>query len=514
MRSLLGLFWLKKMVAGPEENPRTVVKMLYMKHLVATTIAALMLLPAAGTPAVAAPAVPVAGAFNPVSIDQNKTRIFMPLKNVKVLKKASGVSTWVMEVSSDSSSLYLLERGVSMGPIHKLRIQTFEGRTYIKADWRYAAPVTVKVRPGGLEVIFQHKQLPPQFNTIATGVKYWEGQRWTGAGPIRVRALRLDPEKVRLEPVVATSGNHMGLAPVSHLARRAGAIAAINGGFFAPRTGEPQGTLVVHHNLVSRTMLNRPSFWVKKDGSAFIQTVKPGAVLKLEDGTPLTINGVNETAQRNRTTLYTAHYGRTSRTVPDPSRWEYAIDQAGQVVAEGNGNLAIPAGGYVVSGQGKSYFDLRKWIGLGQAVKVAFGIDPAIQHGMGGGPVIMQKGAVKVLTANQRFQADVVRSRAPRTAIGILRDGSYMLVTIDGHRPGYSVGATLTELGNTMKGLGVVEAMNLDGGGSTTMWVKGRVANRPSDGRERAVSNALLVLPRDRQVASALYGMLAANLAY
>ena len=147
-------------------------------------------------------------------------------------------------------------------------------------------------------------------------------------------------------------------------------------------------------------------------------------------------------------------------------------------------------------------------------MKVGFGIDPAIQHGMGGGPVIMQKGYVKVVTANQKFQADVVRSRAPRTAVGILRDGSYMLVTIDGHRPGYSVGATLTELGNTMKGLGVVEAMNLDGGGSTTMWVKGRVANRPSDGFERSVSNALLVLPRDRQVASALYGMLATNVAY
>ena len=38
------------------------------------------------------------------------------------------------------------------------------------------------VRSGGLEVIFFHKQLPPQFNTIANGVKYWEGQRWTGAG--------------------------------------------------------------------------------------------------------------------------------------------------------------------------------------------------------------------------------------------------------------------------------------------------------------------------------------------
>jgi exopolysaccharide biosynthesis protein len=65
-----------------------------------------------------------------------------------------------------------------------------------------------------------------------------------------------------------------------------------------------------------------------------------------------------------------------------------------------------------------------------------------------------------------------------------------------------------------MKDLGAVEALNLDGGGSTTLWMRGHVINRPSDGAERPVSNALLVLPKDHQVASALYGMLATNLAY
>ena len=184
------------------------------------------------------------------------------------------------------------------------------------------------------------------------------------------------------------------------------------------------------------------------------------------------------------------------------------------MIAEGNGSLAIPAGGYVISGQGKAYFDLRKWIGLGQEVKVSFGLDPSVVHAVGGGPVIMQKGKVHIVTAAQRFQADVVRSRAPRTAVGLTKDGGYMLVCIDGHRPGYSVGATLGELATTMKEFGAVEALNLDGGGSTTFWMQGHVANRPSDGRERPVSNALLVLPKERQVASALYGMLATNQAY
>lgn len=514
MRSFLGLLWLKNLVAGSDDNPRMDDMIMPMKRLVATTIMAMLFATTTSPSAVAAPALPVAGAFNPVSIDRNKTRVFLPLRNVKVLKRTSSVTGWVMEVSSESSSLYLLERAVNQGALHKLRIQTFEGKTYIKADWRYAAPVDVDVRSGGLEVIFHHRKLPPQYRTVASGVRYWEGQRWTGAGPMRVRVLKLDPDKVKLEPVIATSGNKMGLAPVSHLAKRAGAIAAINGGFFSPRTGEPQGTLVLNHNLVSRTMLNRPSLSLKQDGSAFIKTIKPAASLKLEDGTVMAMSGVNEVAKRNRVTLYTAHYGKTSRTVADPSRWEYAINGEGQVVAEGNGNVAIPPGGYVVSGQGKGYFDLRKWIGLGQQLKVSFGMDPTVKHAVGGGPVLMQKGQVKVVTSQQRFQADILKGRAPRSAIGLTRDGQYMLVAIDGRRAGYSVGATLHELAATMKELGAVDALNLDGGGSTTMWMRGRVINRPTDGIERPVSNALLVLPREQQTASIFYGMLAANMAY
>lgn len=513
MKSLLGLFWLKNLVAGSYDNKRSVHRMFSMKRLVATAMIAGMLLPSTVITAEAAP-VSAAAAFNPVSIDGHKTRIFLPLKNVKITKRQSTVTSWQMELSSDSTGMYSLERAVHSGALHHLRIQMFEGKTYIHADWRYAAPVTVDVRSGGVDIFFYHQKADPHFRTVASGVRYWEGQRWTSGGPMRIRALKLDADKIRLEPVIATPGSKMGLGTVSHLARRSGAIAAVNGGFFSPRTGEPQGTLVLNHNLVSRTMLNRPSIWFKRDGSAYIKSAKPSASVSLEDGTHMTVNGVNELPKHNRVTLYTAHYGRTSRTIPDASRWEYALNESGLVVAEGNGNLAIPAGGYVLSGQGKAYHDLRKWIGLGQEVKVGFGIDPAVQHAVGGGPVLVQKGRVHVLTASQRFQGDILRGRAPRTAVGITKDGGYMLVCIDGRRPGYSVGATLAELASTMKELGAVEALNLDGGGSTTLWLRGHVVNHPADGVERPVSNALLVLPKDHQVASALYGMLATNLAY
>lgn len=84
--------------------------------------------------------------------------------------------------------------------------------------------------------------------------------------------------------------------------------------------------------------------------------------------------------------------------------------------------------------------------------------------------------------------------KAPRTAIGVLPDGRVVIVTVDGRQPGYSVGMTPRELADFMVGLGCIDAMNLDGGGSTSLVIDGMLANRPSDAAgQRAVGSAVLV---------------------
>jgi hypothetical protein len=93
---------------------------------------------------------------------------------------------------------------------------------------------------------------------------------------------------------------------------------------------------------------------------------------------------------------------------------------------------------------------------------------------------------------------DFARKRHPRTGVGVTRDSTtILLVTVDG-RQAASVGMTLEEFGHLMLSLGAFQALNLDGGGSTTMVVDGAVANMPSDlTGERAVANCLVVLRQD-----------------
>jgi exopolysaccharide biosynthesis protein len=121
---------------------------------------------------------------------------------------------------------------------------------------------------------------------------------------------------------------------------------------------------------------------------------------------------------------------------------------------------------------------------------------------LGGRPVLVRDSAV-VAEVDSVGGPGFATARHPRTAVGIARDGRRLLiVVVDGRQKQYSDGATLRELADIMRGLGARDAINLDGGGSSTLVYADpsaagalRIANRPSDpAGERPVGNALAVV--------------------
>jgi len=111
-----------------------------------------------------------------------------------------------------------------------------------------------------------------------------------------------------------------------------------------------------------------------------------------------------------------------------------------------------------------------------------------------GGPVLVVAGKVqRIRKAGDSYEFSSMTERHPRTAVGWNEEYFY-LVEVDGRQGNLSVGMTLNELGGYMAELGCREAMNLDGGGSATLWYLGKVRNRPCDGRERLIANSLLVV--------------------
>jgi hypothetical protein len=107
---------------------------------------------------------------------------------------------------------------------------------------------------------------------------------------------------------------------------------------------------------------------------------------------------------------------------------------------------------------------------------------------VGGAPLLLRDGRI-VGECNSGCGAQ------PRTGVGVTAAGKILLVVVDGRQPKWSLGPTVREFAEIMADLGAVTALNLDGGGSSEMVIEGEVVNRPSDGQERSISNAILVLP-------------------
>lgn len=101
-----------------------------------------------------------------------------------------------------------------------------------------------------------------------------------------------------------------------------------------------------------------------------------------------------------------------------------------------------------------------------------------------------------VRSREEKIPNDIAKGRAPRTAVGLKKDGTVLVLVVDG-RSSDSKGLTLQELATYFLRLGARDAVNFDGGGSSIMVINGEVVNKPSDGRERMVSMALGLYPKD-----------------
>jgi hypothetical protein len=171
-------------------------------------------------------------------------------------------------------------------------------------------------------------------------------------------------------------------------------------------------------------------------------------------------------------------------------------DLPGQVVeVRRGGRTPIPGGGAVLQATGADAARLEQLAVPGTPFVSRLILKPwweQVADAIGGGPALVRKGRL-ALPTTEGFTSDQLLVRHPRTAVGQLQDGRVVLVAVDG-RSARSYGLTMRQLADELVRIGVVTGMALDGGGGTTLAFDGELLNDPSDGSERAVSDALMVL--------------------
>lgn len=285
-------------------------------------------------------------------------------------------------------------------------------------------------------------------------------------------------------------------------------IAAVNGDHFIPDRGRFQG-LPIGASIADGEILHSPyprsALILAPDGSARIAILTLHGLLVRPDGKQHALTAVNHPRGRDAMVLYSSRFGGSTRTAaagvevvlkPEtlPVRHSEYRSAVVKQVRPGEGDTAIPVDGLVLSGCGTAAGFLKE-LRPGDTLQFQIDFDPVLnerEEVIGGGPRLVRDGRISVEDEANIIARTSGRSRQPRTAVGI-RDRTLVLATVDGRRRGQSVGMTFAELARFMVELGCQQAMALDGGGSTTMWVRGSVRNRPSDGVERPVANSLVV---------------------
>lgn len=328
-------------------------------------------------------------------------------------------------------------------------------------------------------------------------------------GPWSIRVVRAElSAPSTLEPVLAT-GKLPGFETTSRMAARYGAIAAINGDY-ATESGRPVMTFAQDGELAQTALTWGVNFAVNQTETAsYIKHVEPELWLHQEDSGSLhPINRWNSGwPSQDQMSLATALGGRDEKPpynacsarlyateVAEPSPIRVGVEQT-HVVQESacKSGRMFPKKGRVVSALATSP-RAGEITSLLPGERVALGWTlgwPDVVETIGGNPTLVREGQIFI----EKHGETSFFARHPRTGVGTTASGEVLLVTVDGRQPGYSVGMTPYRFAKLFVSLGANYALNLDGGGSTTMVVNGRIINRVSDGSERPVSSALLLLP-------------------
>lgn len=336
-------------------------------------------------------------------------------------------------------------------------------------------------------------------------------------GPWRIKVLTVDLDRESSLDVVLSNDRLAGLERTSSMAGRTGALAAINGDYARP-DGRPVYAFADDGRLVQSPppqFGGNFAFDEPETQTHFGRRPLLSSVMVTATGQELTLSRFNRGIPSMQEI---AGYSGVGGDVARPPRFSCAVRlsplgppargagsdhavptvvtarrcSAGRMQRRGGIVLATPLWGsraaelmsLEVSDEVTFTWSFRDW--------------PGIRDAIGGNPVLVRDGDILIGRGTGSFFY-----RHPRTGVGATADGRVLLVTIDGRSPGRSVGMTPLGFARFFKSLGARWAFNLDGGGSTTMFVKGEIVNRPSDGRERPVSSALVVLPGERAGISA-----------
>ncbi|MDQ0596715.1 hypothetical protein QF037_001060 [Streptomyces canus] len=389
-------------------------------------------------------------------------------------------------------------------------------------------------------------------NSAVSAAGFRTSVEWTGydgrqrADAERIHVAVIDPGRLRGTVEVSDGGNTADREKTSAVAARLGSLVGVNGGFFITSDadgvqGTTAGLSVVDGELQSMAVGSRAAL-VLEDGGRHVRVADLSTTVTVRAGSAShAVQGINRVPGKVRNcgrpgavptelprqdltcslpddlVKFTEPFGAP---LPTGAGVQVVLDEHDVVVSRGDRGGSVPAEGSVLQGTGAAAAWLTEHAEVGRGLHLREIVRDAEGRQLRLGPDDDVVSAAPTLVENGRIHIDAATEgtldpldlsfgfawsnvRQPRTLAGIDRRGRLLLATVDGRQPGVSEGFTLAEAARFMRTLGAVQALNLDGGGSSAMAVHGALVNVPSDATgERAVGDTVQILPRATESAS------------
>ena len=347
--------------------------------------------------------------------------------------------------------------------------------------------------------------------------------------PLRIYALEINISRPNVHIRSALASNRLGgsFENTLSMARRYDrpdykVVGAINGDYFGLGDSSNPYTyvsnlMVKDNEYVVGKAYSRSQFGITTDGKPFVDMLGFFGQAQLSTGHIVQLNGVNRVREENHAIIYNHYFGNNTRTN------EYGIEAGLELIGDmqvgkpalfvvremeaGKGAMGITGQDYyVLSAHGTPGSTIANHTSIGDTLRLllSFNKPASVSQLMGGGPRLITDGVLPTnWTRIESFQESHNMNRHPRTAVGISEDESRVYFAVIEGRQAASRGATMEETARIMKGLGSWNAVNLDGGGSSTIVVNDQLVNSPLGGTwQRPVGNALLAItePYDGEV--------------
>lgn len=377
---------------------------------------------------------------------------------------------------------------IAHAPVPEIRLNTGEIYQQILED------ISPETRLKNFNSSIQKKYAGALIRDVDTGVKHIRLTKYYEGKPVKINVIEIDrrlASNYELKPALASSSEVLhNKRTITTIAKQTNSIAAINGTFFKPQTGVPLGTLMIDGKMYTGPVYNRVAIGILEDGFA-VGRVEMNAKLTA-GGKSLKIDNINQPRMLSSYSLiYTREWGNTA---PPSPKYGYQIAiKDNKIIQSSRNPLIIPEGGYVIVAP---YRALEPFLNA-KSVNVDLSTNPNwkdVRHIISGGPYLVKDSEVYIDMTAQKLLA--IGGKNPRSAIGYTKDNHFIMVAVDG-RENQSVGMTLVQLAGFMKSLGCTNAINLDGGGSTVMYVNGQVVNNPAFKGGIAISNALVLSKKE-----------------